>query len=161
MRLVYQNNENPYYEYDKYARNKFEEVVTAVKFILFPPGRNAAIDDKCGGIISEVYGLYDEKDWHTELIICPVQIQVQFDDSKEKLRELQDMFKILFAFFDLFVIPELERFNSIQNFNKLSGLLNNIHKLNLKLSKPKKLRWLFKNRLTIVTTNTSKIFLSN
>jgi len=176
MRLVYQNNEKPYYEKKKCAREKMDDVNSEIKLILFPSKREQTevsgnhdedvkpIDDECGGIISTVYDLYDKMDWHPELIVRPVQIQVQFDNDKEKFRDLEDVYKILFAYFELFVIPELKKFNltkrkKVQKFNNAAGVLSKIQELNLKFLELKDLRRLFENQLIIVTTNAPKLFL--
>ncbi|XP_070504130.1 uncharacterized protein [Chironomus tepperi] len=67
MKLVYQNNENPYYEHREDLREMFEDIVQ--KYDKWSMVDGDGPDDQYNGIISSVYKHYDPKEFHQELIV--------------------------------------------------------------------------------------------
>ena len=179
MRLVYQNDENPFFKSDVKAANKFEGIVNDIKEMLYRPispqindGDNLTdhaeqteiieYDDECDRTISSVFD-YDEKDYGVELIVRPVHIQVQFPQKNE---ELENLYKNLFVFFREHVVPELEKFclkyqENVKNFNIDHGFLSDIKDLNIELLCTNNLLDLTADKYVIVTSNIPKLCFVN
>ncbi|KAL7036392.1 hypothetical protein ACKWTF_008798 [Chironomus riparius] len=172
MRLVYENNENPYYKGDTKTKNKFDEIVKAIQIMLVPQKiveeieessdeNNSSVgdkhdednnvnDDQCNKIISSVYKSYDEEDWHPDLIVRPVQILTQFDNDSEKIAILENKYKQLFQFCDDVVIPELEQFNfefreKVKNFNNMIEFASKLQDTKIELTKQNEFNQLLHN----------------
>ena len=68
-------------------------------------------NDECNGNISTVFTHYYEEKYHLELIVRPVQIQAEFDDNEDRLRSLEDIYKLLFDFWRQHVLPDLKNYS--------------------------------------------------
>ena len=88
MRLVYENDENPYYKHREDINQIFKAISTAIN--KWTPQGPGDPDDGCDGIISTVYRLYSEAEFHLELIVRVVHILVQFDDDEIKSENLEE-----------------------------------------------------------------------
>jgi len=91
---------------------------------------------------------------------------VEFDDEEEKSKYLENKYKIIFEFWYDHVIPELKKFNirdrkTIRKFNEIFEILPNIKNEKIELSQVKKIEELFKNKLTMVTTNVVKVLMTS
>lgn len=188
MRLVYQNNENPYYKDDDEDCQRLNAIVAAIELLLFPQEKleekdeveeenhadeeenqdiqQAEINDECAGIISTVYTCYDRKDFHPELIVRPIHIYAQFDNDEDYTSYLVEKYKILFEYFEQVVIPELEKFNlkqreRVKKFNEFVGALCKIENLNYELTHLKDITSLIDSHIIIITTNVPKLLLHN
>ncbi|CAG9805191.1 unnamed protein product [Chironomus riparius] len=184
MRLVYENNENPYYKGDTKTKNKFDEIVKAIQIMLVPQKiveeieessdeNNSSVgdkhdednnvnDDQCNKIISSVYKSYDEEDWHPELIVRPVQILTQFDNDSEKIAILENKYKQLYQFCDDVVIPELEQFNfefreKVKNFNNMVEFASTLQDTKIELTKQNEFNQLLHNQIVIITSNIPRL----
>ncbi|KAL7014610.1 hypothetical protein ACKWTF_016027 [Chironomus riparius] len=62
MRLVYENQENPYHKNRQDMKEMFEDISQAIN--KWPSKNSKDPDDECNGIISSVFGLYDANDFH-------------------------------------------------------------------------------------------------
>ncbi|KAL7015365.1 hypothetical protein ACKWTF_016414 [Chironomus riparius] len=130
MRLVYENNEEPYYKNDKISKKKFDQIVSMYdKFR--SPDTNDILDDKCGGIISTVYTLYPQINYTAELVVRPAQIFAKYDDNDKHTNVLQAEYKPLFDYVTENVLPELKKFDlrhrsSVRKLNKIVGHLDAI-----------------------------------
>ncbi|KAL7013572.1 hypothetical protein ACKWTF_015473 [Chironomus riparius] len=161
MRLVYQFEDNPFYENDKQTREEYCQVIDYIEDLI-----SINNDDECDGIISTVFKLYNKVDSSAELIVRPVQIQVQFGDNQAKLIEIEEKFKILFDFCRHRVIPEVENFSiqqrqDIKLLNDFVGILNEISYSDISFCKGVNADEVFKHQIAIVTTNVPKMLLFN
>jgi len=91
-------------------------------------------------------------------------MQAQFDNNEEKIKELEEMYKNLFDFFEKFVLPEMKKFclqirANIQIFNDFIGTLNDLKILPIKLQTKNNLSELLNNNLSIITTNVPTLLL--
>ncbi|CAG9811261.1 unnamed protein product [Chironomus riparius] len=161
MRLVYQFEDNPFYENDKQTREEYCQVINYIEDLV-----SINNDDECDGIISTVFKLYNKVDSSAELIVRPVQIQVQFGDNQAKMIEIEEKFKILFNFCRHRVIPEVENFSiqqrqDIKLLNDFVGILNEISYSEIIFRKGVNADEVFKHQMAIVTTNVPKMLLFN
>jgi len=75
-------------------------------------------------------------------------------------------YKILFKFFEDFVVPELKKIcleqrRNVQTFNKITGLLGELKKSKIGFAMPKDVCDIINNQLTIITTNIPKLLFLN
>jgi len=164
MRLVYENQENPYYKHMLKIAEAFEGIVKSID--KWSPKGAECPDDECNGIISSVFTLYSIDEFHLELIVRVVQILVEFDDDEDKTKYLQDKYKILVDFWEHQVIPDLQKFNltereSVRKVNRLFELLPNIKNEKLEFCELKDIKALTEHKLVIVTSNVPKLLIIN
>lgn len=137
LELVFENNAHPYYRNDKKAKQEFKKIVDKIRMEitehLSPLSEHRFKDDGCYKIISSVYQSYDPIDYPPELIVRVLHILSQFDqeDDKDMLDDIIDKYKILFNFFEKYVLPELKLFNLknrfiIRKYNSKSGILQKL-----------------------------------
>ncbi|CAG9810724.1 unnamed protein product [Chironomus riparius] len=155
MKLVYDNQEMPYYEDSEDIKKFFEAIVKIID--RWSAKDSANPDDECNGIISSVFTEYDTKDFHPELIVRVVQILSNFDDSKNKSKKLQKRYKILFDFWQDYVIPDLQRYiqrnGEVIRLNESIKLLPKILQHKIKVKHEKNISELIDSKLVIVSTN--------
>jgi len=163
MRLVYDNQEKPYYKDREYMKEMFEEVVKIID--QWSSKDSECPDDECNGIISSVFRLYDPKDFHPELIVRVVQILSEFDDSEDKLKHLEEKYEVFFDFWHGQVIPELQKYlqknQEVVRLNGTFGLLPSILKLKYELRNGNEVEKITGNKLVIVQTNVPKLLFLN
>jgi len=165
MKLIYQNNENPYYEGDEINLTEFDAIVTECN--RWKEGEQETDqDDECDGIISSVFKLYPAIDFHAELIVRPINIYAQFSNNIDKIKTIEDKHSRLFYFYEFIVVPEIVKFNlkhrkNVQKVNYNAGVLDEIRNLDYKIVNTENLSDTFKHNLIIITTNAPKIFLLN
>jgi len=163
MRLVYDNQVNPYYKNRKDMKEMFEEIVKIID--KWSSKGSVGPDDECNGIISSVFTSYPSKNFHPELIVRAVQILSEFDDSEDKTRHLQEKYKILFEFWSNQVIPELQRYLQknleIIELNGILDLLPYITKLKYELCDGKDMENMMNNKVVIVKSNVPKLLFLN
>ncbi|KAL7014853.1 hypothetical protein ACKWTF_016155 [Chironomus riparius] len=173
MRLTFENAEKPYFKNDKKAETKFDKICTAVnkwsenienEVENFENSSVSSIDedDDCEGIISSVFTDYEEKDYHPELIVRPLQIVAQFNENGSRLVVLKNKYKLLFDYIDKFVLPELENCNiqirkSTRYFNRMIGDWLTIENENFQLKSTKIIRKHLKYNLLIIISNIPKL----
>ncbi|KAL7012229.1 hypothetical protein ACKWTF_014702 [Chironomus riparius] len=155
MKLVYDNQEMPYYEDSEDIKNKFKAIVKTInKWTAKDP---KCPDDECNGIISSVFTAYKVKDFHPELIVRVVQILSNFDDSEEKLKHLELKYKVLFDFWFNQVVPDLQKYiqrnGEVIRLNESIKLLPKIFKHKIKVKHEKNISELIDSKLVIVSTN--------
>ncbi|XP_070505875.1 uncharacterized protein [Chironomus tepperi] len=161
MKLVYENNENPYYEHKEEIKKIFEGIVNEVdKWLKEDP------DDKCNGIISSVYKDYEPKEFNQELIVRPVQMLAEFDYNEGLLGSLQkETYKDLFDFWFNHVVRDLlkylQRDINVIRLNRTIGLLTSIQELKYELCNEDKIEEITRNKIVVVQTNVPKLLLIN
>ncbi|KAL7013390.1 hypothetical protein ACKWTF_015368 [Chironomus riparius] len=101
-----------------------------------------------------------------DLISSMIQTFVQFDNDKEELTRFEVKFKILFDYFENFVLPEMKKLNlkfreNVRKFNKMADILPSILSLKLELSELKDVKSLTELNFSIIQTNLLKLFLIN
>ncbi|KAL7012239.1 hypothetical protein ACKWTF_014709 [Chironomus riparius] len=163
MRLVYENQEMPYYKDSNDMKNKFKAIVKTInKWTTEDLERP---DDKCNGIISSVFTAYKVEDFHPELIVRVVQILSNFDDSDEKLKYLELKYKVLFDFWFNQVVPDLQKYlqrnEEVIRLNRTIELLPAIQKLKIKLLNQDEIKKITENKVVVVKTNVPKLLLFN
>lgn len=163
LSLVFENKENPYYEFDDEKTKEFEQIVTAYRKY---EETQLDLDDGCGGILSNVYQKYKEDEKHCELIVIAPQIQVEFDDNKEEIKKLESKYELLFKFMENHVMHEMERFNlksrnDVRNFNNISTIFLEIKNLSQNIKILKNANNFNGKNYVIVQTNVQKLFLLN
>ena len=115
MGLVYENKESPYYEKMMKIKEEFDKVIKAID--KWSSSEFGNPDDECNNIISSVYKLYEPEKYHAELIVRVIHILAEFDDDEKKTKDLQDgKYKLLFDFWETYVLPELQQFNLKKDF---------------------------------------------
>jgi len=162
MKLVYENNENPYYKHWVEVINIFEAVVTVID--KWSAAYSEDQDDECDGIISSVFTHYDSIDFHPELIVRVMQILTQYDDDDEKSTHLQEKYKELFNYFRIHVWPEMQKFNlkireDVKKMNRIMELLPAVINRKLELIESKNVNEMINNEITIISTNVPKLLL--
>lgn len=170
MNLVYENGGKPYFKHRIECKTRFEEIVNQIYKWTSRGDDNDTeaeqYDDECNGLISSVFQQYKKEDFHAELIARVVQILVQYCDNDDKSEYLQNKYKILFDFWQNFVVPDLLKFNIkhrkiVQKFNQKIKILSEISNESLNLRNSKNIEELFNHKLVIVTTNVPKLLLIN
>ncbi|XP_070497113.1 uncharacterized protein [Chironomus tepperi] len=164
MRLVYENDENPYYKHMIEVKKLFEAI--SIKIDQWSADDSVCPDDECFGIISTVYQCYSEEEFHLELIVRVVQSYAQFDNDGEKLKHLEEKYKELFEFFRIHVLPDLRVFNlknreDVRKSNRIFEVLSDIKSKNIKLSELKNIEQLVDKELVIIITNIPMLLLIN
>ncbi|KAL7011073.1 hypothetical protein ACKWTF_014075 [Chironomus riparius] len=163
MKLVYENNENPYYKHCIDVIERYKAIVTSID--KWSVKKSKSPDDECDGIIFSVFTHYDSKDFHQELIVRVMQILAQYDDNEEKLKCLQFKYNELFEYFRIHVLSEMQKFNleireNVQKMNRVMQLLPNIMNRKVDLLKSKAmLMEIFSKEAIVVTTNVPKLLL--
>jgi len=136
MRLVYENQEEPYYKDRQDIKEMFEQIVKAIDKC--SEDGSACPNDECNGIISTVFTLYSEKEFGLELIVRVVQILTEYADDNNKSKYLQDKYQILFNFWYNQVVPELQiylqKHNEVFKLNDKVGLLSSFKHQQIELS---------------------------
>lgn len=168
MRLIYQNNENPYFENDEINKQLFDDIVNSInKWTSQENADNVeVVDDECFGIISSVYRMYSKDDYHAELIVRVVHLLAQFDNDEQKRISIKEKYKELFKYFTDFVLTEMNKFISvnredIEEFNNLVELLPNIKNQKFDLKDQFNVEYIFEQKIIIINTNNPKILLYN
>ncbi|XP_070505848.1 uncharacterized protein [Chironomus tepperi] len=163
MKLVYDNNENPYHEHREDLRKKFEVIVQKIDKWSKEDSKNS--DDECNGIISSVYKQYHSKEFHQELIVRPMQMLAEFDDNEGLLGSLQETYKDLFDFWFNHVVPDLlnylKRDINVIRLNRTIGLLPSIQELKYELINEDKIEKITRNKIVVVQTNVPKLLFIN
>ncbi|XP_070505924.1 uncharacterized protein [Chironomus tepperi] len=163
MKLVYENNENPYFEDKEDLRKMFEDIVQKIDKWSMVDGDGPK--DKCNGIILSVYKLYDRDEFHQELIVRPVQMLAEFDDNERLLGSLQNTYKDLFDFWFNHVVPDLpkhlKRDINVIRLNRTIGLLPSIQELKYELCNEDKIEEITRNKIVVVQTNVPKLLFIN
>lgn len=166
MLLIYENNENPYHKKDTKSKTRFDAIVC--KYNKWTNGENSEeYDDKCNGIISTVFTNYELEAHHAELIVRPAHILAQFSNDVTKSNDLEKMYIEIFEYFELFVLPQLRKFNlqnreNVKKLNNIVGLLPQIRKENFKFIATKKAVYDIKqNQSYIFTTNVPNLLLND
>ncbi|XP_070499608.1 protein PFC0760c-like [Chironomus tepperi] len=164
LRLVFENNENPYFEHKHEIVEKFTSIVKSIDKWSTSDEHE---DDECNEIISNVFNLYEIEEFHQELIVRVVHILAHFDDDDDKVKHLENKYNILFEFFENSVIPEFKKFDmkkrqTVRKFNNCSKLFGNISNIKLKISiEPDTTKRIVNSKLVVVTTNSPKLLLIN
>jgi hypothetical protein len=164
MRLIYENQENPYYKHMIKVAEMFEGIVKVIDKWSAEGAENS--DDECNRIISSVFELYSKDEFHLELIVRVVQILVEFDDNQDKIKHLENKYKMLFDFWEHQVIPEMQKFNlkereAVRKQNRYFELLSSIRSQNIEFCVPKDIKTVIDNKLVIVTSNVPRLLLIN
>lgn len=123
-------------------------------------------NDECNSIISSVFELYSEDEFHVELIVRVVQILVEFDNDTKKTQYLREKYKILFHFWDQFVVPEIRNFNLknrkyARSLNKYFGILYEILNNSISFSESKEIKSSVNSQVSIITSNIPKLLLKS
>lgn len=181
MRLVYENNCVPYYKYSAKKREEFELITKEIKKEVcgseddLNKDQNSGLnniknieikDDECNGIISTVFQLYEESDFHIELIVRVVHILAYFNNDENKSKTLESKYKILFHFWKNHVMPDLQGFNyqnrvEIRKINNDFGLFSSILELKIDFNSSFDIEELANNKLVIVTSNIPKLLIAD
>ena len=168
MRLIYNNDENPYYKNDTNNKERFSRIVEHYnKWKDDKSSNTKREDDDCDGIISTVYTLYKNIDYHLELIVRPLQILAQYDNDINKSKSLKKKYEKLFKYLEECVLTEYKKFNlrnreNVRQMNKMIGLLQQIDQENYKFVAPKEAIHNIKgNQLIIIASNVPKLLLSD
>jgi len=139
LSILYENNAMPYYERSKAIAELFEIIYywrwSQSAFVL----AGSEIDDRCDGVIAAVYKCYQSNLHHQELIVRVPHILAQFYLNDEKIQELEQMYKFLFIFYEIFVVPDMENFNlkdrvDVRKINRTLGNLQKLESLQIYLS---------------------------
>lgn len=170
MHLVYENGGKPYFKHRIECKNRFDEIVNLIYKWTSRDADNDTeaeqYDDECNELISSVFQLYKKEDFHAELIVRAVLILLQYCDNDDKSEYLQNKYKILFDFWQNFVVPNLLKFNIkhrkiVRKFNQKIKILSEISNESLNLRNSKNIEELLNKKLVIVTTNVPKLLLIN
>lgn len=168
MRLIYNNDENPYYKNDTINKERFGKIVEHYNKWKDDKGSNTnREDDDCDGIIYDVYTLYKYADHHLELIVRPLQILAQYDNDINKSKSLKKKYEKLFKYLEECVLTEYKKFNlrnreNVRQMNKMIGLLQQIVQENYKFVATKEaIRNIKDNQLIIIASNVPKLLLSD
>lgn len=166
LMLIYQNKENPYYNGDDETAKIFDEIVVKINKWTLDEFEESDEDDECEGTISFVYTLYDEEEYHPELIVRPIHIQAQFDNDVEKLKVIERKYDQLFDFVRRYVLPEMEKFNlkdreSVVKLNKQIGLISDIENENINVKCDEDLKNIFEHQNAVLISNSPKLLLIN
>ncbi|CAG9800736.1 unnamed protein product [Chironomus riparius] len=161
MGIAFENHDNPYY---KHMTNKAEIFEAIVK--IFNQRSPNVPDDECNGTILSVFQLYDKVDYHIELVVRMLHILVEYDDDEEKSKHLQDKYKMLYVFWELHIIPELESFDlkgreAVRRINRIFDILPSIKAEKLKFTASKDIPEVINNQFVIATSNVPKLLLIN
>jgi len=169
--IVFENNDNPYYKCNIKIREEFEMIVERIKNSIFnslaSKEEELVADDRCNGIVSTVYTLYNSEDHPPELIVRVLHILAQYGNDENKSNELENKYEILFKFFEKYVLPELKSFNlesrlKIRKFNKKSENLSKIKKEEYILKDMEKGNEVLNSALlTVVFSNIPELVYSN
>ncbi|XP_070508192.1 uncharacterized protein [Chironomus tepperi] len=155
MKLVYDNDENPYYEHRADLKEMFEAIVLEIN--RWTAEDAESIDDQCNGIVSTVFTLYNVEDFHAELIVRFVHFSVEFDDRPEQLELIVNTYERLVNYWQNQVIPEMQNYllrnKEVIKLNRLAEKLNNILKHQIQVNPRKEIEELINSKLVIVTTN--------
>lgn len=162
MRLVFENNEVPYYKHAIMIKKEYERIIQCIN--KWPTENLEAPDDECNGIISSVFrGKYKANEIHLELIVRVIEILTTFDNDETKSLYLQDKYEMLFEFFEKYIMPECKKFNLKNRFEarKMNwdfDILRNL--LSLTVVDKKNFEFLENNqKVVLITTNVPKLFL--
>jgi len=163
MRLVYENQEKPYFKDRNDMKEMFKQIVRIIDQWSATKSRDP--DDECNGIISTVFTLYSKEEFSLELIVRVVQILTEYGDDEKKTKGLQNKYQNLFNFWYNQVVPELQIYlHKNKNVKKLNGFfefLPKIWKFKLKVNRNKEVEELIANKLSIVTTNIPNLLFVN
>ena len=165
--LIFDNNLRPYAKKSKNIEELFDAVVKVYSqwfHSAFTNGENEE-DDGCNHIIMNVYKKYSIDKHHQELIVRVPEIFTYFDGDDEKIGQISKMYKPLFIFYEVFVLPALKSFNlkdreCVRMFNKISGVLQKIWSMEYDLKDWRPLTGSL-NRNIIITTNNPRLLLRN
>ncbi|KAL7013391.1 hypothetical protein ACKWTF_015369 [Chironomus riparius] len=158
--LTYDNTSHPYYKHDSQAAQNFDEII---KTIINWTSEDSSMSNK---IIKSVISTSTSDTIQMDLISSMIQTFVQFDNDKEELTRFEVKFKILFDYFENFVLPEMKKLNlkfrkNVRKFNKMADILPSILSLELELSELKDVKSLTELNFSIIQTNLPKLFLIN
>jgi len=163
MRLVYENQEKPYYKDRKDMREIFEQIVRAID--KWSADNSECPDDECNGIISTVFTLYSKEEFSLELIVRVVQILTEYADAEDKSKYLQDKYQDLFNFWYNQVVPELQIYlqknKDVKKLNGFVELLPKILEHKIEVNRSKEIEEMIANKLAIVTTNIPNLLFVN
>ncbi|XP_070508737.1 uncharacterized protein [Chironomus tepperi] len=164
MKLVYENDEHPYYKIQVQIAEIFEEIVK--KIDKWSGDDSEEPDDGCNGIISVVFTAYDRNDFHPELIVRWVQILVQFDDDVDMLKYLEDKYKILVNFWENQVIPDLRTFNresrkAVRKMNRFFEVMDSLEDELYTFKEQKDIKKFLDHETAIVITNVPTLLFNN
>jgi len=176
MRLVFENNDHPYFENDQKAREEFKRICDEIKTMVddnFKNKENSSVNaedeaeefgDGCLGIVSSVYKQYKEEDIHPELVVRPLQILAQFNGEPKTINHLKEQYKELFKYIKNFILPELRIFNlenrkMSKKINNSTDMLSNTKKVNINFSSSKVTNNMFETKHVIVKANVLKLFM--
>lgn len=162
--LVYENQENPYYKHMIKIVEKFNEIVKVIDK-WSQTGNTEGQDDECNGIISSVFIGYPVQDYHAELIVRVIQILLVFDDDEEKIKYLENKYKIIFDFWYENVIPELQNYNLksqnlVRKANKMFELLLSIETEKIMFQSSKNIKELLEESCAIIPTNSVELMMA-
>jgi len=160
MKLVYENNDNPFYEGDEDSKKMFMSIFREIKKML----AEESVDDECGGIILSVFECYQEKDQPQELIVRPAQILAQFSEENAKVESLEEKYRSLFVFHSMIIRGEVRNFSlqkrqAVRKVNKISGLMTKIKDEPYEISSPKNINNLMNDKCSMLITNVPKLLL--
>ena len=165
MKIIYENNEEPYMPCmnDRGKKLRFNEIVEGFGEWFNAEDKNR--DDGCEGIISSVFRCYNKEDWLAELIVRVPHIYAHFDNDAGKIRELEDFYKILFDYYEQFVVPDMIKFDLIERekvreLNKTFKILPSISDLNFEFVDSNYIEVLLQNGPTFVKANIPKLLYS-
>lgn len=160
MRLIFENNDFPYYKNDDIAKMKFIEICESIlkKITITDEAGSETYEDYCEGIISTVFTNYLQANWHPELVVRPLQILAHFDGNPEKLNYLNTKYKDLFDYIDNYILPELKKFSlsnreSIKQINDIDNIITAIEKQNIQLSSSKIIDAIVASKFSYIRTN--------
>jgi len=176
INLVYQNDGKPYY---KKNCAKYKNIVYEVKQIKeqqkqlrscltkvgnFYDKDEKVVDEKIEEVITVVYNKknYKTKVRHQELVVRPIHIYAQFDDSTNNVEIIEATYKILFDFLEFDVLPEIEKFclqtrGKIQIFNDFIGTLYDLQNSKIKIQAKNNLMDLLNSNSALISTNVPKM----
>ncbi|XP_070506054.1 uncharacterized protein [Chironomus tepperi] len=160
MKLVYDNNFNPYHKDREDLKESFDKIVQEIDKWSANEADEAP-DDQCNNIISSVFENYTKEEFHFELIVRFVQFSTAFDDEELKLNDIKDMYERLVDYWTVQVIPEMEKYlntnKEVIKLNRLTEMLDNISNPQFQVKPGKQIEELINNKLVIVTTNNPQL----
>jgi len=168
LNLIFDNKLKPYSKKSNKIAELFDEIVKSYSHWFHSAFASAEnedddVNDGCNRIISSVYKNYSLHKRHQELIVRVPEILAYFEGDDEKIEQIRKRYKILFIFYETFVLPALKGLNlrerkCVRMFNKIVGVLQKIWNMEYDLEDSKILPGYF-NRNIIIAANNPRLLL--
>ena len=168
MQIIYNNDCNPYQEYESIQIDRLEEITRGIKETI---NRDLG-NDPMAKIINVIFNddYYEESDRHAELIVTIPSMLAQHGESAREWIVRNHQLQTLLNYYKLYIIPDCQNFigksffikprNRIKSLNQSIGEINKITAYNIRLKEPIDLKNFLGSKERILLLRTKSTLLS-